>query len=61
MAKAPTPSKGKVVSSSLSADETVSVRRIENGYIVSRQSYSGKTGYKSKETFVKVPPKISLK
>lgn len=37
----------------------VSVRKIENGFIVS-QSHDGPKGYQSKEFFTKTPPKVKI-
>lgn len=41
--------------------ETMSIRKIANGYIVTKDSYSPKGGYKSTETFTKVKPKLEIK
>jgi len=41
------------------ADETINIRKIENGYIVRKECY-GKSGYKSVETFTPTKPEIEL-
>lgn len=41
-------------------ERSVSIRKIENGYIVSESIYGGKGGYKSKETFTAKPPVVQV-
>lgn len=41
-------------------EKSVSIRKIENGYIVSESTYGGKAGYKSKETFTTKPPVVQV-
>lgn len=42
-------------------EREVSVRKIENGYIVRESTYGGKGGYKSSERFVDKPPVLDVK
>lgn len=42
-----------------STEKSVSVRKIENGYIVSESTY-GPKGYKSTERFTQKPPVIEI-
>ena len=42
--------------------ETMSIRKISNGYIVTKDSYNPRTGmFKSTETFTKQKPKLEIK
>ena len=38
----------------------VSVRKIENGYIVREETFNKRGDYKTKETFTEVAPKIEI-
>ena len=40
--------------------ESISVRKIENGYVVSRSCYDPKKGYQSSESFSAQKPKIEV-
>jgi hypothetical protein len=53
--------KGKMTAVAMPRDEyaSVSVRKIDNGFIVSR-SVSGPKGYKSSETFSPTKPKLEV-
>lgn len=53
--------KSRMVDVAMPRDEyaSVSVRKIDNGYIVSR-SVSGPKGYKSSETFSATKPKLEV-
>ncbi len=54
---------GPVTRASVSDGKTtrsVSVRKIENGYIVSEDTYGGRKGYQSVERFVEKPPTIDV-
>lgn len=42
-------------------ERSVSVRKIENGYIVRECTYGGKGGYKETERFSQTAPDIDLK
>ena len=45
-----------------STSETMSIRKIANGYIVTRDSYNQKTGqFRQTETFTKKKPKLEIK
>jgi hypothetical protein len=41
-------------------ERSVSVRKIENGYIVSESTYGGKKGYSSTERFVEKAPTLDV-
>lgn len=41
-------------------EKSVSVRKIENGYIVRETEYGGKGGYKERERFSATAPKIDV-
>lgn len=41
-------------------ERSVSVRKIENGYIVSETTYGGRKGYISKERFEAKPPVLKV-
>lgn len=59
MAKTPKKSVAVPTMGSRSLHESVSVRPIDNGYIISRSS-DGPKGYKCSETFSPTKPKIEL-
>lgn len=42
------------------ADETINIRKIENGYIVRKECY-GKSGYKAVETYTPTKPEVELR
>jgi len=42
-------------------NETVRIRKIENGYVITHECYSKKNGYTSKECFSPQKPVISAK
>ena len=41
------------------ADETITIRKIANGYIVRKDCF-GKSGYKAVETFTPTKPEVEL-
>lgn len=43
------------------SERTVSVEKIENGYLVRESTYSDKGGYKSKTTYSKDAPTLDVK
>ncbi len=43
-----------------SREKSVSIRKIENGYIVSESTYGGKGGYKSTERFSPTAPTVQI-
>lgn len=49
----------KTIAAPSGPDETISIRKIANGYIVRRCSY-GKTGMDETETFTAEKPKINV-
>lgn len=42
------------------SERSVSIRKIDNGFIVSESTYGPKCGYKTKETFTPTAPKIEM-
>lgn len=55
MAKSP-----KALSGPSRSEESISIRKIDNGYIVSRSNYSEKKGYSTSETFLPKKPVINV-
>ena len=43
-----------------SIEETVRVKRISNGYVISKSTYGKDEGYKEKEIYSKTKPKITF-
>ena len=46
--------------SSVNDRTTVSVKKIANGYLIVKETYTDKGGYKTTETFSKTKPKVKV-